>query len=79
MEQSLRLFQAETGTEDGDVVCDFICDLLHYAQLKLGQDPLEELRRGVEFFVDERDYPPDGWAPDDKMAHVTIDLFRGPL
>lgn len=70
-------FQAETGTDKDDAIADLIADLCHLAD-SYGQDALEEVRRGLRMYADERDFPPDGWAPNDKLAQVEIIIDRGP-
>ncbi len=73
---ALEAFVTETGTEDCDAIADLIGDLCHCAEAA-GKDPLKEVRRGLGMYADERDYPPDGWAPSNNMAYVTIKIKRG--
>ncbi len=64
--------------QDGwDEACgDLVSDLMHLIA-KEGLDPIEVVRRGVCMYLDERDYPPDGWAPDDQRVSVYIEALRG--
>lgn len=70
------VFQDQTKTDDGDLIADLICDLCHLAQCS-GQDPINEVRRGLAMFADERDYPPDGWVPAGQFARISINIERG--
>lgn len=73
-------FQAATGTDIEDAAADLIADLLHWVERNgTGQDALKQVRRGIRMYLDEKDYPPEGWAPDEKMAHVEINTWRAPL
>lgn len=76
--RSVQKFQQLTGTDREDAIADLVADLCHLAD-EWGQDPIEQVRRGLRMYADERDYGPDGWAPNDKMAHVEINVRRGPL
>jgi hypothetical protein len=73
---ALATFIADTGTDDCDAIADLIANLCHCAQAQ-GKDPLNEVRRGLVMYADERDYPPHGWAPDNKLACVSIAITRG--
>jgi hypothetical protein len=75
---ALETFVFDTGADDCDAIADLICNLCHCAEFA-GKDPLEEVRRGLAMYADERDYPPDGWAPDNKLAKVKITITRGKL
>jgi hypothetical protein len=72
---AVSVFQNETGTERCDAIADLIADLCHLAK-RWKQDPLEQVRRGLIMYADERDYPPDGWAPTDQLADVTVCIYR---
>ncbi len=70
-------FQSLVGGDKEDAIADLIADLCHLADV-YGQDALEQVRRGIRMYLDERDYPPTGWAPNDKLAIVEINYWRGP-
>lgn len=74
--EAAKVFMDATGTDIEDAVSDLICDLCHLAA-RWGQDPLHEIKRGLRHYVNERDYPPDGWAPDDQLPTVEIKTTRG--
>jgi thioesterase domain-containing protein len=75
---AVSAFQAATGADNEDAIADLIANLCHLAT-RYGQDSLEQVRRGLIMYADERDYPDDGWAPDNQMASVSIDITRGTL
>jgi hypothetical protein len=68
-------FQVNTGTDKDDAIADLIADLCHLAKY-YGQDAMEQARRGLGMYVDERDYPPDGCAPHGKSAKIKITINR---
>lgn len=45
-DKAVKAFQAETGTEDGNAICDLVCDLMHLADGKR-YSALEQVRRGI--------------------------------
>ena len=53
---ALKTFQDRTETEDGDAVCDLICDLMHLCrqQTKPYGDFATNLRRATNHFAAER-------------------------
>jgi len=61
-----------------EAIGDLIGDLLHLAASE-ELDPIDIVRRAICSYADERDYPPDGWAPADKIAHCDITLWKGKL
>ena len=75
---AVNAFIDEVGGDFADAVSDLICDLCHLADQE-GMDTLEEVRRALGSYADERDYPPDGWAPSNAMARVDITITRGPM
>jgi hypothetical protein len=74
---AVTVFQDQTGTDKDDAIADLIADLCHLAD-EYDQDALEQVRRGVRMYLDERDYP-DGWAPNNMLANVEINYWRGPI
>lgn len=51
-DEGLRKFQRETGTEDDDLVCDFLGDLMHWCD-RNGADFEHELHRAHEHYAAE--------------------------
>lgn len=72
---ALETFVSDTGTDDEDAIADLVCNLCHCAEAA-GKDPLKEVQRGLAMYADERDYPPDGWAPLDMPVSVLIEITR---
>lgn len=58
---AIEAFQQETGTDDENAIADLVCDLCHAARAR-GDDPIEEVKRGLRHFLAEEADPPDGWS-----------------
>jgi hypothetical protein len=64
-------FQAITGSDDEDVVCDLVCDLMHLA-IALGQDPFAQVRRGIGHYIAET------YSPEDEPARIDVRIISCP-
>ena len=74
--KAVAAFVTLTGSDKDEEICDLIADLCHLAA-RDGKDPLDEVRRGLIMYTDERDFPPEGWVPNELgRTDYSIEMSR---